>query len=42
MAALNITNDLIKERKTALKSDELAGRLKTLQDKIDSAMGDPL
>ena len=42
MAALNIANDLIKERKTAHQSDELAGRLKNLQNKIDDAMGDPL
>jgi cell division protein ZapA len=42
MAALNITNDLIKERKTTDQSDEIATRLQSLQEKIDDAMGEPL
>ncbi len=42
MAALNITNDLIKERKTTHQSDEIATRLQSLQEKIDDAMGEPL
>jgi cell division protein ZapA len=42
MAALNITNDLIKERKTTYQSDEIATRLQSLQEKIDDAMGEPL
>jgi cell division protein ZapA len=41
MAALNITNDLMKERKTSYQSDELATRLQTLQEKIDDAIGEP-
>jgi len=38
MAALNITNDLLKLRLATEGADEVAAKLNALQDKIDSAL----
>lgn len=40
MAALNITNDLLKLQKSTAGNDQLEAKLVSLQDKIDAALNE--